>query len=233
MTADALLGPYTLVNPFFRPYGRKAGDFDLASDPDTGIGYFYVEVDHTEVIVCKLTEDYTDVTETQSTIYAGLKPPLAREGVTHFTHGGKHYLLTSGMMGYVPNPCEVAVADDWMGPFKVLGDPCVDDDSSAAFNSQPSCVFAVQGTGQLVMMADRWVPDYVMTRERYDVLYRAIAGRYDKSIRSTFQEKLEMLRSPMMGSADTSIANYVWLPIEWEGDMPRLRWRDSWTIEEF
>ena len=38
-----------------------------------------------------------------------------------------------------------------------------------------------------------------------------------------------MLTSPMMGSADTSIANYVWLPVEWDGQMPQIRWWDAWN----
>ena len=30
LTADALLGPYTMVTPFYQPYGKSSGDFDLA-----------------------------------------------------------------------------------------------------------------------------------------------------------------------------------------------------------
>lgn len=232
LTADALLGPYTLVNPFFQPYGRKAGDFDLAVDKNTGAGYLYVELDHKEVIVCKLDEDYTGVTQEQAVIYTGLNPPFSREGVTHFEHHGKHYLLTSGMIGYVPNPSEVAVADDYMGPFTVLGNPHVNDDSSASFNSQISCAFQVDGTDRIITMADRWVPEYVMTKERYDSFVRAIGSRYDKSLKASFSDMVNMLRSPMMGSADTSIANYVWLPVDWEGDMPQIRWRDAWNLNE-
>lgn len=232
LTADQLLGPYTLVNPFFRPYGRKAGDFDLVVDQSTGTGYLYVELDHKEVIVCKLTEDYTDVTDEQAVIYTGLNPPFAREGVTHFEHNGKHYILTSGMIGYVPNPSEVAVADDYMGPFTVLGDPHVDDKSSASFNSQASCAFKVTGMDRIIVMADRWVPEYVMTKEKYDAFVRAIYSRYDKSYKASFKDMITMMTSPMMGSANTSIANYVWLPVEWEDDMPRIRWRDSWNLED-
>ena len=29
---------------------------------------------------------------------------------------------------------------------------------------------------------------------------------------------------------NNSIARYVWLPIEWEGDKPVIRWRDEWTL---
>lgn len=232
LTADALLGPYTLVNPFLQPYGHKSGDFDLAMDGGTGDAYLYFEADHDSVLAAQLNGDYTDVAGEPAVVYSGLRPPFAREGVTHFVHGGKHYLLTSGMTGYVPNPSEVAVADNWMGPFTVLGDPHVDDESSASFNSQASCAFAVEGTDQIVVMADRWVPEYVMTAERYDVLKRAVGSRSDKSLKCTFKEKLQLLSMPLMGSADTSIANYVWLPVEWEGDMPRIPWRDAWNLEE-
>lgn len=233
LTADTLLGPYTLITEVLRPYGRKCGDFDLAMDDATGRGYLYFEADHEQVLAARLNRDFTDVDGEPAVVYSGLRPPLAREGVTHFAHSGKHYLLTSGMTGYVPNPCEVAVADDWMGPFTVLGDPHVDDASSASFNSQPSCAFRVADSGLIVVAADRWVPEYVMTKERYDAMLRAISSRFDKSVKSTFKEKLDLLRSPMMGSADTSIANYVWLPIQFEGDIPRIHWHDQWRVEDF
>lgn len=232
MTADTLLGPYTLVNPFLQPYGRKAGDFDLAVDHQSGEAYLYVELDHKDVIVCKLNSDYTNVTNERAVIYTGLNPPFSREGVTHFMHNGKHYLLTSGMIGYVPNPSEVAVSDSWMGPYAVLGDPHVDDTSSASFNSQASCAFQVAGTDKIIVMADRWVPEYVMTKERYDSFVRAIGQNYDKSLKASFKDMINMMKSPMMGSADTSIANYVWLPVEWEGEMPLIRWRDKWNLKE-
>ena len=70
-----------------------------------------------------------------------------------------------------------------------------------------------------------------MTKERYDVIFRAIASNYNKNIKATMKEKIEMMKSPMMGSADTSVANYVWLPVDWEGEMPTVRWRDAWKLK--
>lgn len=230
LTAKKLLGPYTLVNSFLRPYGRKAGDFDLAVDEADGMAYLYVELDHKDVAVCRLTEDYTDVAGEPSMIYTGLNPPYAREGIVHFMQKGKHYLLTSGMIGYVPNPSEVAVADNFMGPFRVLGNPHVNDSSSASFHSQASFAFRVEGTDRLVLMADRWVPQYIMTKERYDSLVRAIYSRYDKSVKASLKDMMNLFKSPMMGSADTSIADYVWLPIEFEGEMPQIYWKEQWKV---
>ena len=32
---------------------------------------------------------------------------------------------------------------------------------------------------------------------------------------------------------NTSKSTYVWLPIEWDGDKPMIRWYDEWKIEDF
>lgn len=231
LSSDSLLGPYKIENPFFQPDGRKVGDFDLVTDKETGRGYLYVDLDHRDLVVYRLSDDYFSVTREKAYVYRGLNPPFSREGATYFFHNGKHYLLTSGMIGYVPNPSEVAVADDYMGPFRVLGNPHVDDHSFSSFNSQASCAFPVEGSDDIIVMADRWVPDYVMTKERYDAFVRAIHSRFDKSVKPSFKDMWMMLRSPMMGSADTSKATYVWLPVEWNGDMPRIKWHDKWNIE--
>ena len=33
----------------------------------------------------------------------------------------------------------------------------------------------------------------------------------------------------LLENADTSIADYVWLPIDWVKGRPVLRWQDSWN----
>ena len=232
LTADVIRGPYKLVEPFLQPFGHKSGDFDLALDQATGTAYLYFEADHDKLLVTRLNDTFTNVWGEAAVIYENLKPPLTREGPAHFMRNGKHYLITSGMTGYVPNPSEIAVADDWMGPFTVLGDPSVNDDSFATFNSQSSHVFQIAGTDTLVMMADRWVPDFAMTKERYESFRRVIYSRVDKSLKPGLKDLLLLARAPMMGSADTSKANYVWLPFSWDGGMPKLCWKDEWRTEE-
>lgn len=29
---------------------------------------------------------------------------------------------------------------------------------------------------------------------------------------------------------NTSISHYVWLPVEWEGEKPIIRWKEEWRI---
>lgn len=230
LTADQVTGPYTLVDPFLQPYGHESGDFDLALDEKSGDAYIYFEADHKTLLVAKLNAEFTNVTGEPSIVYDVIRPPLTREGPAHFIRNGKHYLITSGMTGYVPNPTEICVSDSFTGPFTVLGDPCIDDSSSATFNSQPSHVVYHAPSDTYFMMADRWVPEFVVTKEIYDTLYRGISSRFDKSVKASMKDMLFLAKSPLMGSADTSKARYVWLPFTWEGDFPRLSWKEKWTL---
>lgn len=230
LTSDSLMGRYELVRRDYHPFGTHCGDFDLAVDDDTGNAYLYWEVNHTDVWGVKLSSDYTAAEGAYSVIYSNLKPPYAREAVTHMQRGGKHYIFTSGMTGYVPNPSEVAVSDEWLTGYKILGDPHVDDESKSSFNSQLSCIFKVHGKSRYIAVADRWVPEFVMTAQKYDIIVRVITSRENKNIVVTDEEKKMFASMPMMGSADTSVAGYVWLPIEFEGDIPRIVWREEWNV---
>jgi hypothetical protein len=139
------------------------------------------------------------------------------------------------MTGYIPNPSESAVSDDWHGPFHVQGNPHVDDTSSASFNSQISYVFRHPGKKDCyIALADRWVVDYVVTPEKYQWLTRVIASNYDKKkYKASMKEKLSLLKSPLMARTNTSVADYVWLPIIWRGDRPEIHWHDEWRLEDY
>ena len=231
LTADHLLGPYTIRVDVLKPFDRASGDFDLAVDEATGKAYLYFEADHTDVLVVELTEDYLGVTDHASMIYKGLRPPYMREGVTHFERNGKHYIVTSGMTGYMPNPSEVAVGDDWMGPFTVQGDPHTNDDSKASFNSQISGIFRHPKEEDLyVAMADRWVPGYPVTGELYERLTRVVSKHFDPTIQVEPEDVQALMTSPMVAASNTSVADYVWLPFRFDGDRAYLDWKDEWTI---
>lgn len=234
MTADRFLGPYVMINSCFQPYGKKIGDFDLAVDEDSGKAYLYVEANQKDLISAELAEDYLNVKGNYQVHYSNINPPYTREGTTHFLRNGKHYLVTSGMTGYIPNPSEVAISDNWQGPYTVQGNPHVNDNSCASFNSQISAIFKHPRKKDLyIAVADRWVPEYVVTRERYEWLERVIGSLKDKKYKSTIREKMQLMKTPLMVSSNTSISDYVWLPIQFEGDRMIIRWYDEWRIEDF
>ena len=56
-------------------------------------------------------------------------------------------------------------------------------------------------------------------------------GTYEpEKYQATDAERREMYAGNVLETAETRIADYVWLPIEWEGDKPIIRWRDFWTV---
>ena len=226
MVANHILGPYTKVKEGLQPLGMNAGDFDLAVAED-GKAYYYFERVHSETICADLTEDYTDVTGYYSTHFPSKHPPYVREATAHFKRKGKHYLITSGTTGYLPNPSEVAVADTWHGPYKVLGNPHVGDESQTSFNSQISCIFKVEGKKDLyIACADRWLPqnmdkEYPIYEEMFNSIYSEEEKEFDFS---------RMGEEPVQ---NTSIADYVWLPLRFDGDMVYIDWKDEWRIEDY
>lgn len=234
LTSDKLLGPYTVVKENFRPFGKKVGDFDLVTDEGTGKAYLHFEADHVNMASVELKEDYLDVEGKYVTNFDGLIPPFVREAPAYLQRNGKHYLLTSGLTNYVPNPSETAISDSYLGPYKVQGNLHSEDESRSSYNSQISGVFKHPKKKDLyIALADRWVPDYVMTAERYDLLSRVIASRFDESYSVTDEERKGLMGSPIVGNVNTAKANYVWLPIEWNGDRPIIRWHNEWRIEDY
>ncbi len=231
MTADQILGPYEMVREGLRPLNMSAGDFDLVVAPD-GKGYYYFERVHSETICADLTADYTDVTGYYSTHFPRIAPPYVREATAHFYRNGKHYLLTSGTTGYLPNPSEIAVADTWHGPFTVLGNPHRNDPSNTSFHSQVSSVFKVPGKKDLyIACADRWLPELMdLEYDTYKKVFELMFHPDEKE-----REKIKTMDlGPMMDvNRNTSIADYVWLPLKFDGDMVYIDWHDEWRIEDF
>jgi len=234
MTSDTLMGSYAMVNDNLRPYGTKIGDFDIAIDSESGKAYIYFDYDHKGIVSMELTDDFCNTTGEPSFHYHGLYPPYCREGVTLFTRNNLHYILTSGMTGYVPNPSEAAVFTKWNGEITIQGNPHVNDNSSASFNSQISAVFKHPKKEDLyIVLADRWIPDYVMTSEKYEWIAKTISSRFDKSIKVKLKDLIRLSKTPMLGNADTSKSRYVWLPLRFDGDIALIEWKDEWKAEDY
>lgn len=228
LTADSILGPYTKVKEGLRPLGMSAGDFDLAVAPD-GKAYYYFERVHSETICADLNDAYTDVTGYYSTHFPHPYPPYVREATAHFDRWGKHYLITSGTTGYLPNPSEVAIADSWHGPYEVLGNPHLHDETHTSYHSQISSVFKVPGKRDLyIACADRWLPEAMQLN--YDQYGSLFAKMFDPSIS---KKEIPMGIVSSLPKEKTSIADYVWLPIQFDGKKVIIDWKDEWKVEDY
>lgn len=233
--ADQFSGPYTLMRDRFRPLGKKVGDFDIVEEDGTGKYYLFFDSDHAGITSIELTPDCCDVRGEAKTHFGGRHPPFVREAPALFHRQARYYMLTSGMTGYLPNPSESAVAESLQGPFSVQGELHVDDDTCSSFSSQISCVFRHPKKKDLyIAMADRWVPDYKVTRETYESVVQVIAGHSEPGkYHPTQEDKENLMKSPMLKSANTSLATYVWLPLRFDGERARINWFDSWKVEDY
>ena len=86
-------------------------------------------------------------------------------------------------------------------------------------------------------MADRWKPTPLQQKiglKYLAMVEKAMSGdRHadliipDRSVRPAGK----LSGKPMTHMENTSIARYVWLPIEWEGEKPIIRWQNEWKID--
>lgn len=230
MEADTFMGPYRMVHRMYKPLHMDSGDFALHVDKETKKAYIFYERPHFELICATLAEDYTGVSGEYSVHYENLFPPYTREAPAFFEHHGKKYLFTSGTSGYYPNQSRVCVFDDYHGEYRDLGDPCIGDKTNTTFNSQITCVLRILGTDKLIACADRWMPQWWVPK-----MAKQILAGMERHFKDYVPERSALEVKPLPGveqkhNENTWKADYVWLPIEWEGEKPVLRWQDEWRI---
>jgi len=228
LQSDSLLGPYAIEKENYRPFGYKVGDFDIVEN------YLFMDADHKGVVTLELSEDLLSAEKEVCWSYKDLYAPFTREGIAVCERNGRKYMLTSGMTGYIPNQSDSASAENWTDEFVSTGDPYPEDDSLASYNSQFTQIFHVPDSDLYIALADRWVPEYPVDYDRAMLIRRVIAQRSDpEHYQAEREEGMELMNSPMLKSANTSIADYVWLPISFEDDKPVFHWLDSWKAEDY
>ena len=75
-----------------------------------------------------------------------------------------------------------------------------------------------------IALADRWLPDLPA-----DAPHAA-----DLFARTTEEEATEQLRAyGYSADPNTSCADYVWLPLRFDGAMACLDWQDEWRVDDY
>lgn len=238
LEADDFMGPYRFVHKIYKPLLMDTGDFTLAVDENTGKGYFIFGRPHFELITAELTDDFTEVTGKYQINYSGMYPPYAREAPTYFARDGIRYLITSGTSGYSPNPSQICRFTDWFSTYEDLGNPCVGDGATTSFCSQFTCVLKVQGTECYIAMADRWRPSEYEVEHAEELYQEWVDNARKSEFRAQFQaDRTPKYPEPLSGKLEihrenTSVARYVWLPIQWDNEKPVIYWKDEWKLPE-
>lgn len=157
-----------------------ARDMNLFIDDDKTAYIVYSSEQNATMYISKLNEDYTCLTKTDMTKaiknedytdighsdankgvkgedYARIFANWHREAPALFKYNGKYYIISSGTSGWSPNQAKYAVADDILGEWTEIGDPCVNDSDRKTFYSQSTNVINYdKESGKLIYMGDRW-----------------------------------------------------------------------------
>ena len=171
--ADNPAGPFKFVGTYllasdpdrtnhgFDSQGGHVRDMNLFKDDD-GTAYVLYSSEGNEVMyIARLNESYTGLAKDAEDMVLGedftISSTDSREAPAMFKYNGMYYLITSGCTGWAPNQAQYAVAEDPLGPWTRMGDPCVGDTNGNTFWTQSTCVIPVDPeNGEFIYMGDRW-----------------------------------------------------------------------------
>ena len=151
-TSDLPQGPYTYLGSV-QPNGQMSRDMTLFADDDDKAYLIYSSESNKIMHVCLLSDDYLTPTEK----YSRITNASNREAPAIFKFNHKYYLITSDCTGWSPNPASYAVAENLLGKWKQMGNPCKGIGANTTFKSQSTFVLPMPGKMDMfIFMADRW-----------------------------------------------------------------------------
>ena len=171
--ADNPAGPFKFVGTYllasdpdrtshgFDSEGGHVRDMNVFKDDD-GTAYVLYSSEGNEVMyIARLNDSYTGLAKDPEDMIHGEDFATistdSREAPAMFKYNGMYYLITSGCTGWAPNQAAYAVAEDPLGPWTRMGDPCVGDTDRNTFWTQSTCVIPVDPeNGEFIYMGDRW-----------------------------------------------------------------------------
>lgn len=149
---DKVAGPYEYIGSI-SPHNSDSRDMTVFKDKDGKAYLFHSSEWNATMYIGELRGDYLHTAGTFTENFKG----SYREAPAVFRRNGKYYLLTSGCTGWSPNKSQYAVSENILGPWKVMGNPCVGPDANKTFNAQSTFIFPVAGkTDAYIAMFDRW-----------------------------------------------------------------------------
>jgi hypothetical protein len=145
-------GPFKYLGSV-RPNGNIARDMTIFQDDDGKAYHFYSSEDNKTMHVALLSDDYLSHTKTDKRILIDLN----REAPAVFKYKNKYYMVSSGLTGWAPNQAEYATADEILGDWKTVGNPCLGKDANITYFGQGTYVLPVKGKPYpFIFMADIW-----------------------------------------------------------------------------
>lgn len=145
--------------------GQMSRDMTLFVDEDEIAYHITASEENRTLHISKLSDDYLSLTNNYIRVFPGGR----NEAPAILKKDGKYFMFSSGLTGWKPNPGKLAVADNILGEWTFLGNPCrgTKEENATTFWSQSTYIIPVQGKKDaFIFAADRWRPK------------NAIDGRY-------------------------------------------------------
>jgi len=148
-TSNDIEKPFTFVKSF-RPFGNMSRDCTLYKDQDGSAYFFSSARENYDMMLYKLTDDYTDVKKQIATLWPGGH----REAPALVKRGKYYFLMTSGCTGWAPNQAMYAFSKSISGPWSELKNIA----NSTTFDSQSTFILPLVGnkTTSYLYVGDRW-----------------------------------------------------------------------------
>ena len=176
--SDSPTGPFKLLGSYKLNYVDGEGvdhgfdsarsawgsvrDMNLFKDDDGTAYVVYSSDGNKTTYISKLNEEYTGLATEPDKAVEGVDFTRnfinwSREAPAMFKYKDKYYIINSGCTGWSPNPAQYAVADNPLGPWTSMGDPCSDEGKNTTYDTQSTCVIPVDAeNGKFIYMGDRW-----------------------------------------------------------------------------
>ena len=260
--SDSPAGPFKFVGSYllasdpdrtdhgFDSEGGHVRDMNVFKDDD-GTAYVLYSSEGNEVMyIARLNDSYTGLAKDNEDMILGEDFAIistdSREAPAMFKYNGMYYLITSGCTGWAPNQAQYAVAENPLGPWTRMGNPCVGDSDNNTFWTQSTCVIPVDPeNGEYIYMGDRWFnPDTggdlsdsryvwlpiefgnnntIMIKDYSDWTLDELVGKGALSVNTEFPESTDSISSLMETLPDTVDVTlgdtaYNGTPVEWSLD---------------
>src|SRR6266545_723314 len=151
-TSDSPIGIYEYLGSF-APHNSDSRDMTVFQDENGKVYLIHASEWNATLHIGELIGDYRNTTDK----FTRNLPKNFREAPAIFKHKGQYHLITSGCTGWDPNAAEYARADEILGPWTVIGNPCAGVEADITFHAQSTFVFPVAGKPDaFIAMFDIW-----------------------------------------------------------------------------
>ena len=135
------------------PNESDSRDMTVFKDTDDKAFIFHSSEWNVTLYAGELSADYRQTTG----VFTKNFEKASREAPAIFKRKDKYYCLSSGCTGWDPNEAQYAIAKNILGPWEVIGNPCIGPDADKTFFAQSTFVFPIAGKEDaFIAMFDMW-----------------------------------------------------------------------------